>query len=160
MGAWLSAGIDSSAVVALAVGLVQDPVATVSLGFEDPAMRRAPHRAHARTSSRATLSPTEDHLPVRGLRALSADALALRGTDDRGIEIPHMLLAEASGRGGKVVLVGEGSDEVFGGYRWFRNEKVLHRLGRLPDAVRLRLLAPLLRRWRPGPPASSPRRCR
>jgi asparagine synthase (glutamine-hydrolysing) len=40
----------------------------------------------------------------------------------------------------KVVLTGEGSDEVFGGYEWFRAERVLGPLGALPSPLR-RLLA-------------------
>ena len=47
-----------------------------------------------------------------------------------GIEIPCMLLSRAAARNGEVVLVGEGSDELFGGYQWFRADKILQPLGK------------------------------
>jgi asparagine synthase (glutamine-hydrolysing) len=49
-----------------------------------------------------------------------------------GIEVVQMALAEASARRFKVVLTGEGSDEVFGGYPWFRIDKALRPLTRFP----------------------------
>lgn len=61
-------------------------------------------------------------------------------------DIPRMLLSEASAKSVKVVLTGEGADEVFGGYSWYRVEKVLRPLGRLPFGLRGLLGAVLAKR--------------
>lgn len=53
-----------------------------------------------------------------------------------GVEIPRMLLARAAAQRVKVVLTGEGADELLGGYEFFRLDKVLRPFARLPRGVR------------------------
>jgi asparagine synthase (glutamine-hydrolysing) len=67
------------------------------------------------------------------------------------VEMPRMALAAAASREVKVVLTGEGADEVFGGYGWFRGEMLLRRIAFLPAWAR-RVAAETLRRLgvRPG----------
>ncbi len=61
-----------------------------------------------------------------------------------GTEVSRLLLAQESARNLKVVLSGEGSDEVFGGYPWFHRLKRLQPVLGFPLRMR-RLLAALLR---------------
>jgi asparagine synthase (glutamine-hydrolysing) len=66
-----------------------------------------------------------------------------------GLEIPRLVLSELSARHVKVVLSGEGSDEAFGGYAWFRTHKLVDPLTRLPLGLRAALarIPALARRW-------------
>jgi asparagine synthase (glutamine-hydrolysing) len=67
-----------------------------------------------------------------------------------GNEIPGLILSKAASRSVKVVLTGQGSDEIFGGYPWFRWDKLLRPLAALPLPLRrLMLLGPLIPAWRP-----------
>src|SRR5205085_799990 len=63
--------------------------------------------------------------------------------------IVGLRLGEASARRVKVVLAGEGSDEVFGGYPWFLADRQLALLDRVPLPLRrLGLRLPFLTaRW-------------
>jgi asparagine synthase (glutamine-hydrolysing) len=56
------------------------------------------------------------------------------------VEIPHLVLARASTPGVKVVITGEGSDEVFGGYRHVRWNRWTGRFAYLPRWLRRGLL--------------------
>jgi asparagine synthase (glutamine-hydrolysing) len=59
--------------------------------------------------------------------------------------IPRWILSKAASRRVKVVLTGEGADEILGGYHWYKHDKLLRPLARLPLAIR-RLMLPALRR--------------
>lgn len=136
VGAWLSSGLDSSGVAALMSRLVQRPVDTFTLAFEHPDF------------DEVGSNPTLDRFPGYGLighrvvctaqdlallpRAIWYSEDPVMGASD----IPRMLLSEASARRVKVVLTGEGADEVFGGYGYYRVEQVLRRLSRLPFGLR------------------------
>jgi asparagine synthase (glutamine-hydrolysing) len=67
-----------------------------------------------------------------------------------GIEILQLILSRFSSKKFKVILTGEGSDEVLGGYGWFRADKLYRPLARLPLALRrMMLLGSLLPSLRP-----------
>jgi asparagine synthase (glutamine-hydrolysing) len=56
------------------------------------------------------------------------------------IEIPRMVLAQTSARRVKAVITGEGADEVFGGYPYFRRNSLTAPFSRLPLRLRRLLL--------------------
>jgi asparagine synthase (glutamine-hydrolysing) len=61
-----------------------------------------------------------------------------------------MMLSELSSKHVRVVLTGEGSDEIFGAYGWFHADKYLRPLAFLPLFVRrMMLLGPVIPRFRP-----------
>ncbi len=132
VGAWLSPGVDSSGVVSVAQRMLGRPLRTVTLAFSDPA------------SDETRLARTLDSYPDSGLsneRAVCDDgSFALlpdviwhvEDPTAAAIEIPQTILARTSARHVKVVLTGEGSDEVFGGYPHFRANGWTARFARLP----------------------------
>ncbi|TAM49204.1 MAG: asparagine synthase (glutamine-hydrolyzing) [Acidobacteria bacterium] len=149
VGAWLSPGVDSSAVASLAMRHLGRALPTVTLAFEDPSVdetRRFP-----------TLDTYAGYETPNRRAWCGADSLALlpravwhmEEPTAWGVEIPRMLLAEAAAREVKVVLTGEGSDEIFGGYPHFRLERISRLVATLPLAVRRALLAPLVPAGRP-----------
>jgi asparagine synthase (glutamine-hydrolysing) len=151
VGATLSAGIDSSGIVSLMCDLLDRPVQTFSIAFENPAFDEI------RTQS--TLAdypgyPIYNERIVCGERDFELLPKALWHCEDlstSGLEIPRMMLAEICSHHVKVVLTGEGSDELFGGYGWFRADKYLRPLAILPLWLRrLMLLGPLLPGMRPN----------
>jgi asparagine synthase (glutamine-hydrolysing) len=72
-----------------------------------------------------------------------------------GVEIGRLMVAQATAAHVKVVLTGEGSDEILGGYPWYPTMRLLDPLFLLPQAAR-RIVAGIRsinRRW-PGAAAT------
>ncbi|MGF1608581.1 MAG: asparagine synthase (glutamine-hydrolyzing) [Kiloniellales bacterium] len=130
IGSWLSPGIDSSAVAALAAQLSDQPIHSYTIGFDDPAV------------DETRLYPTLDRYGDYNLRnelVMCRDEsfeLFEKGIwyceEPGGAMIPRLILAEATARRVKVVVNGEGSDELFGGYNYFRRQDRVGFLSRLP----------------------------
>jgi len=115
-GMFLSGGIDSATILALMARLNDQPVLAFTAGFDAPGA--ADERAHAATVARAvgahhesieiTESMVWQHLPE--IVACMDDPAA-----DYAI-IPTWFLARRARKDVKVVLSGEGGDEIFAGY--------------------------------------------
>jgi asparagine synthase (glutamine-hydrolysing) len=122
-GMFLSGGIDSSALLALMARLNDKPVRTYTAGFPGTAARD--ERDHARIVANALKAEVVDvpvteqdfwtHLPA--MAAAMDDPVA-----DYAI-VPTWLLGRAAGQDLKVVLTGEGGDELFGGYGRYRSAR-------------------------------------
>ena len=107
-------------------------------------MRRAGQRLLAEVpghgSCRTSASSCEASALERYPEALWHMEMPSASTPD----LPRFLLAEAAARQVRVVLTGEGADEVFGGYPWHRADRLLHRASTLPLWLRqLLLLGPV-----------------
>ncbi len=144
VGAYLSGGLDSSGIVALIRRFTDTPVRTFSVAFEDGEFDESEHQMamvrHLRT----------DHTTLRVSRRDIGEAFPrlIRHTETpvlRTAPVPLMLLAgSVRAHGYKVVLTGEGADEVFGGYDLFKEAKVRRFWARQPGSrLRPRLLEKL-----------------
>jgi asparagine synthase (glutamine-hydrolysing) len=149
VGAWLSSGIDSSAVAALASRELKQPLPTFSLGFDDPRVDETKHR-------RLLDEIPDYHLAGHRRQCGGAHAELLgKAVWHReqpfalGVEIPRLLLSELAAKHVKVVLAGEGADELLGGYPWYGAERVLSLLASWPAPARAAVARLLAGRW-PG----------
>lgn len=149
VGAWLSGGLDSSTIVALMAQRLGYPFPTISLEFEHPEFDEV-----GQTKTLDAFAGFD--LEGRRTKCLGAHfALypqAVWHVEDlttTGNEIPRLVLARATA-GIKTVLTGEGSDEILGGYWWYRLDRLFRPVARLPRTVRRALLlGPILPRLRP-----------
>lgn len=116
LGAFLSGGIDSSIVTALAARHMPD-LATFSLGFEGSEDLQAARRVseHLGTDHHEIVVPESEPLEVL------PEVLYHLESWDRDLvrsALPTYLVARFAANELKVVLAGEGADELFGGYRY------------------------------------------
>lgn len=144
VGAFLSGGIDSSAIIALYQQHSPRPVSTFSIGFEDRAYNEAPF-ARAVAERLGTIH----HEQI----VSEADALAtiplLPAIYDEPFadssQIPTFLVSRAARAKVTVALTGDGGDELFGGYsRHVMAPLLWDRARRIPRPLRA-LVEPLSR---------------
>jgi asparagine synthase (glutamine-hydrolysing) len=116
LGALLSGGLDSSIVVAAMAGAQSGPVRTFTVGFPDP---RYDERAHARAVAER-FGTQHEELEIETPPELDrlADVFDEPFGDEAALPLLHV--CEATRRHVKVALVGDGGDEVFGGYERYR----------------------------------------
>ncbi len=128
VGAFLSGGIDSSLVTAIAARSLDRPLPTFAVGSESEDFSEIPY---ARTV--AELYSTEHHEIVARPNVVEALPWIVRQLDQPGDPITACVqcAAELAGAQVKVVLGGDGGDELFGGYdrlaalRWARRAHAL-----------------------------------
>ncbi|HEY3136227.1 MAG TPA: asparagine synthase (glutamine-hydrolyzing) [Blastocatellia bacterium] len=129
LGVFLSGGIDSSAIVAAMSEMVSDPVKTFSVAFDE---REANELEYARMVAQAFGT---DHHEVIVTPQEFFDALpSLVYQEDEPIahpsSVPLYFVSKLASRHVKVVLTGEGSDELLAGYDKYRKTVYNLALGR------------------------------
>ena len=135
LGAFLSGGVDSSAVVAMMAGLSSEPVNTCSIGFDDPAFnesafaQKVADRYH--TNHRIEIVKSDDFDLIDTLARLYDEPYADSSA------IPTYRVCQLARKHVTVALSGDGGDESFGGYRRYRLHIMEERMrAALPGAVR------------------------
>jgi asparagine synthase (glutamine-hydrolysing) len=146
LGAFLSGGVDSSAVVATMAGPSADPVNTCSIAFDDPAYDES---AYAQLIA--------DRYQTRhAVETVRSDDFGLIDTLARQYDepyadssaIPTYRVCELARKHVTVALSGDGGDESFGGYRRYSFHMMEERLrAALPLSVRRLLFGTLGRAY-------------
>lgn len=156
VGAYLSGGIDSAVTAAVIAEFAETDVHTFSLRFADAEFDEGRHQQlmHER------LGTTHRELVVRGRDIAEALPDAVWHAESallRSAPAPMMLLSRlVHSEGYKVVVTGEGADEVLAGYDIFREAKVRALMAAEPDAdARIRLVEQLYP-WMRRSPAQVP----
>jgi len=140
VGTLLSGGIDSSAVAALLVRTATGPVRSVTVGFGDLG-----HDESALARATAAHLGTEHHEVRLGDREVDDLPMVVRHLGEPRRSVVHLalwvLFREVRRLGLKVVMSGEGSDELLGGYSWYHGEHLFDAITRLPAPLRAALAA-------------------
>jgi asparagine synthase (glutamine-hydrolysing) len=118
LGAFLSGGVDSSAVVAVMAGLSGEPVNTCSIGFDDPSFNESEFAQMVadryQTNHRLEVVKSDDFDLIDTLAHLYDEPYADSSA------IPTYRVCELARKHVTVALSGDGGDESFGGYRRYR----------------------------------------
>jgi len=125
IGAFLSGGVDSSLVCAIAAKQMEKPLETFTIGFEGGGDERGWAKIVAEHIG------SEHHAHVAGLDLVEKLPLFLQHLEqplfDNSI-LPTYLVSQVACEKVKVVLAGDGGDEPFLGYDWTRRALSLSRL--------------------------------
>ncbi len=135
LGAFLSGGVDSSAVVAAMAGLSGEPVNTCSIAFDDPQYNESAFAQlvadRYRTNHRVETVASDDFDLIDTLAALYDEPYADSSA------IPTYRVCQLARKHVTVALSGDGGDESFGGYRRYRMHMMEERMrAALPASIR------------------------
>ncbi len=145
LGMFLSGGVDSSAIAAIMRRLTDGPVKTFSVGY-----REEQYSELSYASQVAKTIGTDHHEIKIGIEDFFNQLPRLIWHEDEPITWPSSIslyfVARLASEQVKVVLTGEGSDEIFGGYTRYRWNMVNTRAAEIYSIVPARLRN-ALRSW-------------
>ncbi len=136
VGCYLSGGIDSCSILGLSAAIRQDPVKAFTIGFDSSDYDETPiarEMAELTNADQLVLSLTAEHLYQNFARTIWHTERTVYNT----LAVAKLLMSQAVNQNNyKVVLTGEGSDELFAGYPAFRKDMFLYGLDDLPATLR------------------------
>lgn len=135
VGAYLSGGLDSTLIAALTHRLAGDRLRTFSVSFDDAEYDESSYQQEAsqflHTNHSSVRCSCDDIASIFSEVIWHTEQPILRTAP-----APLMLLSQSVRAGGfKVVLTGEGADEVFGGYDIFKEAKIRRFWGKHPNSA-------------------------
>jgi asparagine synthase (glutamine-hydrolysing) len=142
IGALLSGGLDSTTVTAVMARKLEIPVRTFTIGFE--------HKSYDESREAKLVAETlgTDHLDEKAGPAMIESIPELLNSFDEPFAdysaIPTFLVSRLAARYVKVVLTGDGGDEVFAGYPTHVAYRVSRLFTMIPRWFRQRLINPLV----------------
>src|SRR5437660_4359938 len=139
LGMFLSGGVDSSAIAALIKRMADGPVKTFAVGYREEQFSELSYAAEV-----ARAIGTDHHEVVIGMDDFFEALPGLIWHEDEPITWPSSVslyfVSRLAAEQVKVVLTGEGSDEIFGGYERYRwnliNSRAGHVYGAFPGFIR------------------------
>ncbi len=142
LGAFLSGGVDSSAIVAMMAGLMKDPVNTCSIAFNDKAYDESQYAEQVakqyKTDHFTDTVDTDDYALLDTLANLYDEPYADSSA------IPTYRVCQLARKRVTVALSGDGGDENLAGYRRYRYAMAEDAVrSRVPDAMRKLVFGPL-----------------
>jgi asparagine synthase (glutamine-hydrolysing) len=144
LGVLLSGGLDSTSIVALASDLLDRPVRTFSIGFDEPSYNELPDARLVAQGFR-----TEHHELVVKPDLVDLIPEIVLHFDEPFADysaIPTYLVSQMARQEVKVALSGDGGDEVFAGYQTHTAYRVARLYRMLPHLLRDGAIAPLVQR--------------
>ena len=140
VGAYLSGGLDSSIVSALIAANCESHLKTFSMGFQDESFDESPAQLEMirflKSDNRQVLIENGEIRRLFPETVWHCEKPTLRTSP-----VPMFMLSElVRSEGYKVVLSGEGADEILGGYNIFKEAKIRGYWGREPGSTRRPLL--------------------
>src|SRR5262245_5966932 len=144
LGLFLSGGLDSAGLAGLMAPMTPDPIRTFSVSFAEPEGDELPYarlaaRAVGAVHREVVVSPREFVEALPRLVWHEDEPIAFPSS------VPLYFVSRLAADSVKVVLTGEGADELFLGYNRYRvtawNDRAARVYGRLPAQTRARALA-------------------
>lgn len=136
VGSYLSGGIDSCAILGLASAISQNPVKAFTIGFDDSAY----DESAIATGMAESCGADQDIMRLSGYELYGHFEETLWHTERtiyNTLGVAKLLMSRhVHSTKYKVVMTGEGSDELFGGYPAFRRDMFLHGLDSLSHEER------------------------
>lgn len=147
LGAFLSGGIDSSTIVALMSRVMDRPVKTFSIGFQEGSYNET---NYAQTIARKFNTEHKEFTIQPNALELTEKLIAYLDEPFGDFSIfPTYLVSKMAREFVTVVLSGDGGDELFGGYDTYIAHQMANNYQRIPKFIRNRLIRPVVNSFPP-----------
>lgn len=147
VASYLSGGVDSSTVVAMAKDILGAAPATFTVKIRDPKLDETEQAAiiSKHLSADPYIVPCgSDDIVANYQKLLVATEAPVTDTSCTAL---MMLAGKVNERGFKVALTGEGSDEWLAGYPWYKFDRIFEWMGKASAGVAPQLAEKFLYRW-------------